>query len=293
MRWRIKKEAMEMERFSLEFQSEKVRPVFRLGESRVVQLSLGKGGLLDNHKTTHTLMFLTVNGQVRFTAGDEEQILGAGDGVIVEPLREHRVEALEDTVALLTLIPAPAQDPSAADDASLAQPPVCAYTNPALLEQIDPALRPFVEDHMDLCRELERAKDPFDRAAVQRILDAIGEELERHFVYEEEILFPRLTRHLGGPDVGPVPKLLKEHRMVRDLHRASVEVLSAWDEPAPSQGRDDIERIFMNKLRELTALLWNHIEKEDNHLFTMASRILTPEEKAAVVAEMEQRERQR
>lgn len=117
--------------------------------------------------------------------------------------------------------------------------------------------------------------------------DVIGLELTRHFVYEEEILFPQLAQHLGGADVGPVPKLLKEHQQVRELHK----ILSAWDAAAPSQDRDDIQRLLVKRLRELARLLWNHIEKEDSHLFTMASRILTPEEKAAVGEEIERRER--
>ncbi|MCL6597382.1 MAG: hemerythrin domain-containing protein [Alicyclobacillus macrosporangiidus] len=279
-----------MERLSLGFQEQKLTPVFRLGDSRLVQLSLKKGGVVDKHKTTHTLVFVVLTGHIRFTAGEASYTLRASEGVIVEPLQEHQVEALEDSVALLYLIPAPAATEAETAAPAEAALPVCAFTHSELLQQIDPALRSFVEDHIDLCKQLEQARLPFDRDRVQSVVDAVGRELAHHFVYEEEILFPRLAHHLGGPDVGPVPKLLKEHRMVRELHRECTGALSAWDEPAPSQGRDDIERVVLNKLRELATLLWNHIEKEDNHLFTMASRILTPEEKTAIAEEIARRD---
>ncbi|MCL6593813.1 MAG: hemerythrin domain-containing protein [Alicyclobacillus sp.] len=275
-----------MERFDLAFRQEKVKPVFRLGDSRVVQLSLPAGGVLDKHKTPHTLVFVVISGEVRFAAGSETQLLRAGDGVIVEPAREHAVEALVDSVALLHLIPAPTQQPDVAP-ATPAQP-VCVYTQPQLREQIDPALRPLVDDHAELCAQLAQVQGPFDRQRVQSLVEAVGRELAQHFVAEENTLFPRLAQHLGGPDVGPVPKLLKEHAQVRELHSACEKLLAAWDEPAPIQGRADIERLLTQKLRELTTLLWSHIEKEDTHLFTMASRILTPEEKAAIAMELAQ-----
>jgi len=43
----------------------------------------------------------------------------------------------------------------------------------------------------------------------------------------------------------------------------------------------------------ISKTLLNHLGKEDSHLFPMASRLLTAEEKAAIAAELEQYEPER
>ncbi|MCL6547286.1 MAG: hemerythrin domain-containing protein [Alicyclobacillus sp.] len=275
--------------FTLQFTEQRIKPVVQAGESRVVQLSLPKGERLNKHRTNHILVLAVIQGRVRFELGDQTFAFGPADGIVVEPRQEHAVEALEDSVLLLNLVPAP-------DTAQVSRGPlnrekvVCAYTDPQLLERMDPALRLLAEDHVDLCARLDAWEASPGETTCEALLGAVKDELSRHFMYEEEILFPRLAYRLGGADVGPVPKLLKEHREIRDVHQVCSELFETWKHPAPVEDRTGVESSLRERMRQLADLLWKHIEKEDNHLFTMAGRILSQEEKDTIAGEIRARE---
>jgi hemerythrin-like domain-containing protein len=69
-----------------------------------------------------------------------------------------------------------------------------------------------------LCAKLEAtlASGTPDPAVISAALAAIADEVERHFVFEEEELFPRL-KDAGEGDL--VDLLLEEHASVRDAAR--------------------------------------------------------------------------
>ena len=86
-----------------------------------------------------------------------------------------------------------------------------------------------------------------------------------HHSKEEDILFVAMVDHGFPRDVGPIPVMLREH----DQGRSLVSVLeglakqpATWSE----QDRDTLART----VREFTALLRQHIQKEDQILYPMA-----------------------
>ncbi len=265
-----------MQRNSLLFQDQMVHPVFQQGEARIVQLSLQQGQGLSRHKARQTLNLVVLSGQVEFTeVGGETVQLNQGDMVTVAPQREHEVLALLVSTVLLILIPeAAAVEPSSAEH-------VTVYSQPELLEQIDPAFHPLVEDHVELCKLLENAREPWDAAKVAYVLDAVKDELEEHFVHEEQIVFPRLAPYVGGSDVGPVGRLLEEHATLRKLYADCVSMQYSGAPVLPDH---------MNQLR---GTLLNHLGKEDSHIFPMATRLMSPGDKREVAVLLAERGAQR
>jgi len=86
-----------------------------------------------------------------------------------------------------------------------------------------------------------------------------------HHGKEEDILFVAMVEHGFPREVGPIPVMLHEH----DLGRSLVSVLdglakqpATWSE----QDRDTLART----VREFSALLRQHIQKEDQILYPMA-----------------------
>jgi quercetin dioxygenase-like cupin family protein/hemerythrin-like domain-containing protein len=266
-----------MERYSLAFKEKLVSPVATVEDCKFVQLSMEEGQGLTKHRTPHNLNFLVLSGRVRFTVGDEELSLESGDMVTVEPNHEHAVYALEKSVALLMLVP----EKKIVESAKPAEPALDhenAFMNPELIEKVAPELRPFVEDHIEVCRVIESVKGDVDAEKVQVALNVIGKELKHHFVAEEELLFPLMAKHVGGMDVGPVARLIEEHKKIRKLHGEAGELLDIY----MKQESDHMEALLGEKVKELSHSLLNHLGKEDSHLFPMASRLLTDEEKQSV-----------
>ncbi len=259
-----------MQRNSLQFQDQMVRPVFQQGDARIVQLSLQKGQGLFKHEARQTLNLVVLDGRIEFSepgTGETAQ-LGATDMITVPPQREHEVRALETSTALLIFMPeVAAAKPSLGDH-------VTVYSQPDLLDQIDPSLHSLVADHVDLCKLLENASEPWDEEKVQRVLDAVKGELEEHFVFEERIVFPRLAPYVGGADVGPVARLLEEHA---NLRKQYADCAAMQHSGAPVLG---------DHLNQLRSTLLNHLGKEDSHIFPMATRLLSPEDKRAIAEEL-------
>lgn len=150
--------------------------------------------------------------------------------------------------------------------------------NPKLIEKVAPQLRPFVEDHINVCKVLDSAKGTLKKETVQAVLQVVGEELDHHFVAEEELLFPHMGKHVGGIDVGPVARLIEEHHKIRELYGELQEMFDVFVKQDSERTRTSLDE----KLKELSRALLNHLGKEDSHLFPMASRILSEDEKNAI-----------
>jgi quercetin dioxygenase-like cupin family protein len=70
---------------------------------RVVLLLLGKGTEISEHQAAGPLTFHVLSGSVTFRAGDRVERLGSGELIVLESAVAHEVEALEESVCLLTL----------------------------------------------------------------------------------------------------------------------------------------------------------------------------------------------
>ncbi|HET7840958.1 MAG TPA: hemerythrin domain-containing protein, partial [Terriglobia bacterium] len=94
-----------------------------------------------------------------------------------------------------------------------------------------------------------------------------------HHTKEEELLFPALVRKGIPHPGGPVGVMLHEHEegraLIREMAKAG-EALQSGDSEAGSR--------WAKAARQYGPLLRDHIFKENNILFVMAERVLTPEE---------------
>lgn len=284
-----------MQIVSLEFREKPVQSVAQRGASKFVQLSFEPGQGITKHRAPLALAVVVLTGTVRFSVGDDAELLHASEMVMLDPNVEHAIEGVEKSTVLLVLTPLASNDSAGSEEAVQVSDPGAkttvaapaqplehqnAYQNPALLDQIAPEIRPLVDDHIEVCRTLETVKAAPQLANVKGTLRLVGEELSHHFVVEENALFPRMAAHVGGIDVGPVARLLAEHQHIRNLHQEAELLLSAFEE----LGDEHVRTLLTSKVEELSRVLLNHLGKEDSHLFPMASRLLTAEEKSAVAA---------
>jgi hemerythrin-like domain-containing protein/quercetin dioxygenase-like cupin family protein len=275
-----------MQKFSLEFKDRSVQSLFTSGEAKVVLASFEPGQGLTKHMAKHTVNLIVLTGKIKLTVKGEVQELNAHEMVIVEPATEHAIEAIEKSTLLMNLIPEPdsTQANAAGPGEGAALKHTTAFDQPDLIDKVAPELRCFVEDHIEVCQALHRAKQAFDIEQYQSTLKIVGEELNRHFVYEEEILFPRLNKVLGGADVGPVPRLLQEHEKIRSVYCSVSDLVERYQSDKNAQGP------LETQMHNLVELLWSHVGKEDNHLFPMAGRLLSAEDKKAVEREVKERD---
>ena len=107
-----------------------------------------------------------------------------------------------------------------------------------------------------------------------------------HHGKEEDILFRRMVERGFSTEAGPVAVMLAEHRQgrafVSAIHGAGLgtgEVTSAE------------KSAFLTGARGFIPLLRGHIQKEDNILYPMSERVLTPAEFETMLSEFEEFER--
>lgn len=252
--------------YSLAFNDRFVKPIMDNKVSKVVQFSFPKGKLLDKHKTSSAILVSVISGKVRFQA-EEEVILESGQLLSLEPNVEHSVEALEDSVMLLTMTPSPSAHTIFKKNEE------DHHTFPGAKETISPQLQSFVLEHSDLLKVLEHAINSLEIPDYETADQIIKEELDKHFRYEEEILFPLLGKYIGT-DAGPIAVMLSEHRTIRRLHEAFNNTMAV--------GKNEHINEITKDFRPLSELLRAHITKEDNVLFPMASRVMSEEDKNEV-----------
>lgn len=101
-----------------------------------------------------------------------------------------------------------------------------------------------------------------------------------HHGKEEEILFRRMIERGFSAEAGPVAVMLHEHREGRALVGAIHAVGGGAGAPL------DAERAaFLSGARGFIPLLRQHIQKEDNILYPMSERVLTPDEFETMLAD--------
>jgi iron-sulfur cluster repair protein YtfE (RIC family) len=99
--------------------------------------------------------------------------------------------------------------------------------------------------------------------------------LQRHIVWEEQILFPLFERKTGMFDGGPTAVMRAEHRQIADRLEAIHQKVRARD---PETDREQ---------EALLAVLTAHNQKEETVLYPMLDRLATLEERALVFDAME------
>ncbi len=130
-------------------------------------------------------------------------------------------------------------------------------------------------------------------AVEPRILDGLLEFFrlfadQCHHGKEEELLFPKLEEKGLPRNMGPIGVMLLEHDQGRALIRQMREATADY-----KQGRAGAASRWTDAARAYAALLREHIAKENNILFVMAERMLTPEEQQELTAQFEVVEREK
>ncbi len=135
-----------------------------------------------------------------------------------------------------------------------------------------------------LAKEIE-ANRPVSLDDLGQIVDFLKMFADRcHHGKEEDLLFPALEAAGVPRENGPIGAMLADHTQGREYIRAMNDALT---------GIPVDRKAFAVAAHGYTQLLTNHIEKENNVLFVMAERQLSPEEHATLAEGFERIERER
>lgn len=116
---------------------------------------------------------------------------------------------------------------------------------------------------------LEQAVRP---DAVEWVVSFLGDFADReHQQAEEDMLFPALERSAGPDELALVRELQRDHQTERARLHTMCEALGDISAPG-AQAR------FSEAARSYVSLMRQHVQKENEHLFTLANRLLTESE---------------
>lgn len=125
------------------------------------------------------------------------------------------------------------------------------------------------------------------RSALDASLRYFREAAPKHTADEEESLFPRL-RQMHHPEldvaIQTLAPLEQEHRRADKLHAEVDRLGRACLEHGPLLPEES--RRFRQAIAELLTIYKEHIRIEDQVVFPVAGRILSPTDKAAIADEM-------
>jgi len=134
-------------------------------------------------------------------------------------------------------------------------------------------------------REAQRIQDSGQVNAVktEQVVDFVRNFADRcHHAKEEDLLFVRMQERGMPAQGGPIGVMLIEHVEGRRLVKAVAEAL-----PNAAKGDPQAVAAVRDNLLGYARLLRAHIGKEDNVLYPMADRILTPEDQQWLTKEFD------
>jgi len=109
-----------------------------------------------------------------------------------------------------------------------------------------------------------------------------------HHGKEEELLFPALEKKGMPRSGGPIGVMLMEHDSGRTLIAEMAEAAKAYE-----SGDQEAGRKWAKAAMNYSRLLRDHIAKENNVLFVMAERLLTPAEQEQLASAFDEIEIQK
>jgi len=98
-----------------------------------------------------------------------------------------------------------------------------------------------------------------------------------HHAKEEDLLFPILEARGVPREGGPIGVMLHEHTIARQLTKEMGEALADF-----SGSKRKAAEHFCQTAKQYIELLRNHIQKEDNVLFTMGDRVMSNEDQESL-----------
>lgn len=146
-----------------------------------------------------------------------------------------------------------------------------------------------IEQVLDCLEAMARQAEnqgKLDGPAARKALDFFRNFADRyHHGKEEQHLFPAMEAKGFARDQGPTGVMLHEHELGRHLLG---ELASAVD--GAEAGRPEAIQRFVTHVIGYISLLREHIWKEDNRLFVMADRVLSPDEQERLLGSFEHAE---
>ena len=143
---------------------------------------------------------------------------------------------------------------------------------------VAPELHIFIEDHYETYIIMENVRNNSTVENCNIVLNRVGKEIKGHFQYEEQFILPKLNNYIAEKEVGPLAKLIEDHRFIEDKYNYIVEQLE----------KNKFTTEIIDEIKKLAYLVKKHIEKEDHYLFPLISIILKPEEKQEIKAKLEE-----
>ena len=134
----------------------------------------------------------------------------------------------------------------------------------------------FEQDH-DRLDELFKTFQQSKRSDFPKAKDAFKEfkfGLQRHIVWEEDLLFPIWEQKTGMSDSGPTPVMRNEHRQIGQQ-------LEAIHQKVADQNPDSDQ-----EEQALLDLLGSHNRKEERALYPAIDKVTSPEERETVFESM-------
>jgi len=122
-------------------------------------------------------------------------------------------------------------------------------------------------------KEFQNVKN-HDLNQAKNLFSQLKSGLERHIVWEEEILFPIFENRTGMHNGGPTFVMRMEHRQIKDYLQKIHAAISASDTKTA-----ELES-------GLTAVLTAHNDKEENILYPWIDKSATEQEKQASLQRM-------
>ncbi len=146
-----------------------------------------------------------------------------------------------------------------------------------------------IEQVLDCLEAMARqaeSQGKLDGPAARKALDFFRNFADRcHHGKEEQHLFPAMEARGFARDQGPTGVMLHEHELGRRLLGELASAVDGAEAGAP----EPIQR-FAARAFEYISLLREHIWKEDNRLFVMADRVLSPEEQERLLGSFQHAE---
>jgi regulator of cell morphogenesis and NO signaling len=124
----------------------------------------------------------------------------------------------------------------------------------------------FSKDHDEIDAVLAEV-DLTDAAAAYATLREFDRKLERHIVWEEDVLFPAAGRAAPQLACGPIAAMRAEHVEIRAMKAHALELLKKGD---ASGGRTFVE--------DMLAVLAAHNMKEEHMLYPACDLVIAPAE---------------
>lgn len=97
-------EVIDLETWAQDLPDEQTKAIVKTDDIELVRLVIPAGKEIPGHKVSGPIVVHCINGEVKFTAMDITQVLLPGQLLYLQPGEPHSLNAVKDSVVLLTII---------------------------------------------------------------------------------------------------------------------------------------------------------------------------------------------